>query len=111
MTSLCDRPNTALLVVDVQNDVEAKTYHRDEVIANIITLVDRARAQQVPVIWVQHAGERLLQPLDDVELTAGFAVVVSEGSVRRRDERLDAANRGLSRTAPPGTGLCRVPSG
>ena len=35
MTNLRDRPNTALLVVDVQNDVVADAYHRDEVIANI----------------------------------------------------------------------------
>ena len=27
MTSLRDRPNTALLVVDVQNDVVANAYH------------------------------------------------------------------------------------
>src|SRR4249919_628367 len=54
MTSLPDRPNTALLVVDVQNDVVAGAYHRDEVIANINTLVDRARDEQVSVIWVQH---------------------------------------------------------
>lgn len=64
MTSLRDRPNTALLVVDVQNDVVAKTHQRDEVIANINTLIDRARAQQVPVIWVQHADDNLIQGSD-----------------------------------------------
>lgn len=64
MTSLRDRPNTALLVVDVQNDVVAKTHRRDEVIANINTLIDRARAQQVPVIWVQHADDNLIQGSD-----------------------------------------------
>ena len=35
MTSLHNCPNTALLVVDVQDDVVANAYHRDEVIANI----------------------------------------------------------------------------
>ncbi len=55
-----DRPNTALLVVDVQNAVVAHAYKRDEVIANINTLVDKARAEQVPVIWVQHASEELI---------------------------------------------------
>ena len=44
MTSLRDRPNTALLVVDVQNDVVANAHRRDEVIANINTLIDNARA-------------------------------------------------------------------
>ena len=59
MTSLHDRPNTALLVVDVQNDVVANTHHRDEVIANINTLIDKARAEQVPVIWVQHSDDNV----------------------------------------------------
>ena len=57
MCSLPDRPNTALLVVDVQNDVVAETLNRDDVIAHIKTLVDRARAEDVPVIWVQHSDD------------------------------------------------------
>ena len=64
MTSLRDRPNTALLVVDVQNDVVANAHRRDEVIANINTLIDHARARQVPVIWVQHADENLPENSD-----------------------------------------------
>ena len=64
MTSLRDRPNTAVLVVDVQNDVVANAHRRDEVIANIQTLVDKARAEQVPVIWVQHSSDNLLEGSD-----------------------------------------------
>lgn len=60
MTSLSDRPNTALVVVDVQNDVVGTAHDRDRVVANIASLVDRARADQVPVIWVQHADEGLV---------------------------------------------------
>ncbi|WP_330351004.1 cysteine hydrolase family protein [Streptomyces sp. NBC_00582] len=59
MTSLPDRPNTALLVIDVQNGVVAEALNRDGVIANINTLVDRARAQDVPVVWVQHSDDHL----------------------------------------------------
>lgn len=61
MTTLTDRPNTALLVVDVQNDVVANAYQRDEVVANIGALVDKARAQHVPVIWVQHSDDNLTE--------------------------------------------------
>ncbi len=64
MTSLPDRPNTALVVVDVQNDVVANAHNRGDVIANISTLVDKARAQQVPVIWVQHKSGDLPQGSD-----------------------------------------------
>jgi nicotinamidase-related amidase len=61
MANLRDRPNTALLVIDVQNDVVANAYRRDEVIANIRALVDKARAEQVPVIWVQHNDDEMPQ--------------------------------------------------
>lgn len=59
MTTLPDRPHTALLVIDVQNGVMAGTPNRDGVIANITTLVEKARAQHVPVLWVQHGNEGL----------------------------------------------------
>ncbi|MEU8904738.1 cysteine hydrolase family protein [Streptomyces mirabilis] len=59
MTTLPDRPNTALLVIDVQNGVVAGAHRRDEVVANIDTLVGRARAQDVPVVWVQHSDDQL----------------------------------------------------
>jgi nicotinamidase-related amidase len=62
MTTLTDRPNTALLVIDVQNDVVGGTHNRDGVVANIATLVDKARAENAPVIWVQHSSDDM--PID-----------------------------------------------
>lgn len=59
MTTLADRPNTALLIIDVQNGVVAEAYERDKVVANIATLVDRARAAGVEVVWVQHNADHL----------------------------------------------------
>jgi nicotinamidase-related amidase len=59
MTTLPDRPNTALLVIDVQNGVVEDAVNRDGVIANIATLVGKARAGNVPVVWVQHADDGL----------------------------------------------------
>jgi nicotinamidase-related amidase len=59
MTTLPDRPNTALLVIDVQNGVVASGHDRDGVIANINTLIDKARAEDVPVVWVQHSDDEL----------------------------------------------------
>lgn len=61
MTTLSDRPNTALMVIDVQNDVMAEAYERDAVVANVGVLVDRARAEGVPVVWVQHSDEGMVQ--------------------------------------------------
>lgn len=60
MTTLENRPNSALLVVDVQNGVVGAAHERDAVVANIAGLVDRAREERVPVVWVQHADEELV---------------------------------------------------
>jgi nicotinamidase-related amidase len=59
VTTLSDRPNTALLVLDVQKGNTSEAYERDRVIANINALVRKARAEQVPVIWVQHSDDQM----------------------------------------------------
>jgi len=64
MTTFTDRPNTALVVIDVQNDVVGGAHNRDGVVANIATLVDKARADGVPVVWVQHNDDNLVRDSD-----------------------------------------------
>ncbi len=61
MTTLSGRPRAALLVIDVQNGVVTGAPRRDAVVTSIGTLVEKARAEQVPVVWVQHSGEGLEQ--------------------------------------------------
>jgi nicotinamidase-related amidase len=67
MTTLSDRPNSALMVIDVQNGVVAEAHERDAVVANINTLVAKAREEGVPVVWVQHSDEGLLKGSNDWE--------------------------------------------
>lgn len=55
MTTLKNRQNSALLVIDVQTVVVADAVRRDEVVATIGRLVQRARSENVPVVWVQHS--------------------------------------------------------
>jgi nicotinamidase-related amidase len=64
MTALPDRPHTAFVIIDVQRDVVAEAHDRDAVIANINTLLGRARGAGIPVIWVQHADEGLPEGSD-----------------------------------------------
>jgi nicotinamidase-related amidase len=59
VTTLAGRPNRALVVIDLQNDVVAQAYRRDEVLGIVAGLVERARAAQVPVVWVRHGDEEL----------------------------------------------------
>ncbi len=67
---------TALVVVYVQTGVVADAWQRDAIVQNIAGVVRRARASDVPVLWVQHGDDELkpgspewqwvpeLQPLD-----------------------------------------------
>jgi nicotinamidase-related amidase len=59
VSTLVNRPNTALLVIDVQNGVVGEAYSRDSVVANIGTLVDKARAADIDVVWVQHNSDEM----------------------------------------------------
>ena len=77
MTTLANRANTALLVVDVQNGIVAGARERDAVVANVGRLVEKARRERIPVVWVQHADEQLARERDAwrivPELTPGNA--------------------------------------
>ena len=64
MTTLANRPNTALLVIDVQNGVVAGAHQRDTVVANVGSLVEKARLADVPVVWVQHSDDGLARGSD-----------------------------------------------
>ncbi|WP_426519142.1 isochorismatase family protein [Diaminobutyricibacter sp. McL0618] len=57
MTTLEGRNGTALLVIDVQNGVIDGAWRRDAVVGTIRSLVDRARAEEVPVVWIQHSDD------------------------------------------------------
>ncbi|HVD28582.1 MAG TPA: cysteine hydrolase family protein [Mycobacteriales bacterium] len=84
MTTLTDRPRAALLVIDVQNDVMSGTHNRDEVIANIVALVDKARAEDVPVVWVQHSAEEMPKESDGWRYVPELTQDPSEPVVHKR---------------------------
>ena len=65
MTTFENRLNTALLVVDVQTGVVEGAHERNTVVANIGSLVEQARREQVPVVWVQHSSEQLVSGSDN----------------------------------------------
>ena len=75
MTTLQNRPNVGLLVIDVQNCVVEGAHQRDAVVTNIAGLVDQARREHIPVVWVQHSDEEIVRGSDGwrivLELTPG----------------------------------------
>ncbi len=83
MTTLDNRPNTALLVVDVQNDVVGPAHRRDAVVANIASLVEKARAEQVPVVWVQHSDDNMPRGTDGWLIVAELVPAESEPLIEK----------------------------
>jgi nicotinamidase-related amidase len=56
--------NTALIVVDVQYGLfnrETPIYKEDELLGNINDLIDSAHTLNIPVIFIQHCSERLVE--------------------------------------------------
>lgn len=84
MTTLVDRPGTALLVVDMQREVVAQGFRRDEVIARIAALVERARAAGVPVVWVQHEDDELQHGSEGWGLVDALEPAPGEPVLRKR---------------------------
>ncbi len=77
MSTLKNRPNTALLVIDMQNGVVEGAHERAAVVSNVGSLVEKARREGVPIVWVQHSDEQLARGSDKwriiPELTRGEA--------------------------------------
>ena len=53
--------NAALVVVDMQVGVLVNAWDTTRIANNVALAVSRARAEGVPVIWVQHSDEELQQ--------------------------------------------------
>jgi len=59
MATIREGNNGILLIVDVQVGVMLGAWDADRIVKNLVRVVERARAQHVPVIWVQHSNEEL----------------------------------------------------
>lgn len=83
MTTLPDRPNIALMVIDVQKGVVADAHQRDVVVANIGTLVEKARDKGIPIVWVQHSDEQLEKGSEAWEYVPELSRLESEPLVHK----------------------------
>jgi len=101
MSTLQDRHQTALLVVDVQRGVVDGAYDRDAVVGRVGSLVDKARREGVPVVWVQHSGEELVLGSDAWRIVPELAPGETEPHVEKsygdsfEDTPLEAVLAGL----------------
>ena len=73
MTTIEDRPNTALLVIDVQTVVVERAHERDAVVAKVGGLVAKARREEIPVVWIQHSDEGIVRGTEGWQIVPELA--------------------------------------
>lgn len=84
MCSIPGRSATALLVIDVQNDVMGNAFEREARIANMERLVTDARQHGVPVIWVQHSDAGMPMHSDGWQIVPELLPAPGEPVVHKR---------------------------
>ena len=82
MATIREGKQSVLLIVDVQVDVMANLWEKARVIENICIAVEKARAANIPVIWVQHEDDEdgLAHGTPDWEIVP--ELVPAEGETR-----------------------------
>ena len=83
MTTLDDRPNTALMVIDVQNGVVAGNHERDAIVERVAGLVDKAREEAIPVVWVQHNDENTIRDTDEWQIVPELSPDAAEPLIHK----------------------------
>jgi len=73
MATVRSGAQAVLLVVDVQVGVMSQLWDSHKVIGNVARLVQRARDEHVPVIWIQHEAEHLPRGSDEWKIVPELA--------------------------------------
>jgi len=80
MATVREGNHGVLVVVDVQVGVVREAWDAPRIIANVARTVERARAQGVAVVWVQHSGDDL--PRDSADWQWVPELVPAPGELR-----------------------------
>jgi nicotinamidase-related amidase len=67
----------------VQNSVVANAHERDAVVANVGSLVEKARRERIPVVWVQHSDEEIVRGSDGWRIVPELVPAVGEPLVEK----------------------------
>jgi nicotinamidase-related amidase len=84
MATLREGNKAALVIVDMQAGVMADAWDAPRVIANASRAVERARAQGVPVIWVQHENDEMPNGSSQWQLATGLQPAASDARVYKK---------------------------
>lgn len=75
---------SVMLVVDVQVGVMEQAWDSPRVIGNVARAVERARAEGVPVMWVQHADDELVQGSPEWQWVPELVPAPGEPQIHKR---------------------------
>jgi nicotinamidase-related amidase len=84
MASVRNGNRAALLVVDVQVGVMQDAWEAPRIIANVARAVERARAEGVPVVWVQHADDDLARGSPQWQWVPALAPAADEPRIHKQ---------------------------
>jgi nicotinamidase-related amidase len=71
------------MVIDVQNGIVGEAYERDQVVATIAAVIDKARTAGVDVVWVQHNSGELPRDSDKWQYVPELARADAEPLVQK----------------------------
>jgi nicotinamidase-related amidase len=75
---------SALLVVDAQVGVLSSVWDAKRIVGNLETLVAKARAAGIPVIWVQHSDNELKYGSEPWRLAPNFVPTAAEIAIHKK---------------------------
>ena len=84
MATVREGKRDVVLVVDFQNGVVASAWDREAVAAHIRTVVAKARAAGVPVVWVRHADEELVPGSPEWEIDPSLRPGADEPRIEKK---------------------------
>jgi len=84
MATIRDGTVSVLLVVDAQNGALAGGHEREQVIANIGTVIAKAREKNVPIVWIQHQDDDLPAGSEAWQMAGGLRIGNGEYRVDKR---------------------------
>lgn len=84
MSKIRPGSRSVVLIVDVQVSVMANAWNASNVIGNIVRLVERAREQGVPVIWIQHEADDLPRGSPAWQLVPELVTAAGEQRIDKR---------------------------
>jgi len=68
----------ALLVIDAQNVILRECYQRDQKVAKISEAISKARQAMVPVVWIQHSDEDIIEGSQDWQIVPELSPSAAE---------------------------------